>query len=225
MTFDEKITHTELDEEKQVEMMAKYDREFAYRKLEGIWAKIVFVIAVIWSSFQLYTATMGSLPPLQQRSIHVGFALVLIYLLYPMSKKDHTNKVKFYDFAFVACSIYCVYYLFSNFNALMFRAGAYNKTDVIVSCIAVLIVVEATRRVAGPILVSVSSFFLIYALFGTYFPGFLAHGGYSIKRIATYAWISSESILGIPISVSASFIFLFLLFATYLKKQVLGLAY
>ncbi len=87
MTFDEKITHTELDEEKQVEMMAKYDREFAYRKLEGIWAKIVFVIAVIWSSFQLYTATMGSLPPLQQRSIHVGFALVLIYLLYPMSKK------------------------------------------------------------------------------------------------------------------------------------------
>lgn len=222
MSYNEKITHTTLDEEKQVEMMAKFDREFAYRKLEGIWAQIVFVIAVIWSSFQLYTATLGQLPPLQQRSLHVGFALVLIYLLYPMSKKDHTNKVKIYDFFFIACSVYCVYYLFSNFNSLMFRAGAYNQMDLIVSCVAVLIIIEATRRVAGPILVGVSIFFLCYALFGQYFPGFFAHGGYSVKRIATYAWISSESILGIPISVSASFIFLFLLFATYLKKTGIG---
>lgn len=222
MTYEEKITHTDLNEEKQVEMMAKYDREFAYRKLEGIWAKIVFAIAVLWSSFQLYTATKGLLPPLQQRSLHVGFALVLIYLLYPMSKKDHSNKVKFYDFAFIACSIFCVYYLFANFNALMFRAGAYNQMDIIVSCLAVVIIIEATRRVAGPILVGVSSFFLIYALFGSHFPGFLSHGGYSVSRIATYAWISSEAILGIPISVSASFIFLFLLFATYLKKTGIG---
>ena len=149
MTYEEKITHTTLDDEQQVEMMAKYDREFAYRKLKGIWSKLVFAIAVIWSSFQLYTALFGSLPPLQQRSIHVGFAMVLIYLLYPMSKKDHTNKIKFYDFIFVGCAIYSGYYLFANFNALMFRAGAYNKMDVAVSCLAVIIVVEATRRVAG----------------------------------------------------------------------------
>lgn len=222
MSNNENVSVPNLDEEKQVEMMAKFDREFAYRKLEGAWAKIVFAIAVLWSSFQLYTATTGLLPPLQQRSLHVGFALVLIYLLYPMSKKDHSNKVKLYDFFFIVCSVYCVYYLFANFNALMFRAGAYNQTDLIVSCIAVLIVIEATRRVAGPILVGVSVFFLCYALFGNYFPGFFAHGGYSVKRIATYAWISSESILGIPISVSASFIFLFLLFATYLKKTGIG---
>ena len=99
--------------------MAKYDREFAYRKLEGLWAKAVFAIAVIWSCFQLYTATKGLLPPLQQRSVHVGFALVLIYLLYPMSKKDHSNKVHFYDLIFAGLSIYCVYYLFENFMALI----------------------------------------------------------------------------------------------------------
>ncbi|MEA1976224.1 MAG: TRAP transporter permease [Bacillota bacterium] len=210
------------DEEKSKAILKKYDREFAYRELKGPMFKIVFALGIMWSLFQLYTAGFGLQPPMIQRGVHVGFALVLIFLLYPMRSKDLTNKVHWYDYIMVALSLVVVGYVLMNFRALLFRAGAYTMVDTIISVIALLIVIEATRRVAGPILIVVSSIFLLYAFFGNYIPGFFAHSGYSIKRIVTYAWLSSESILGIPIMVSATFIFLFLLFATYLKKTGIG---
>jgi TRAP transporter 4TM/12TM fusion protein len=210
------------EEERSREILKKYDREFAYRDLKGPIVIIVFGLAVIWSLFQLYTAGFGLRPPTIQRGFHVGFALVLIFLLYPMRKDDISNKVHWYDYIMVALSMLVVGYILVNFRSLLFRAGAYTMMDTIISGIALVIVIEATRRVAGPILIVVSSTFLLYAVFGNYIPGFFAHSGYSIKRIVTYAWLSSESILGIPIMVSATFIFLFLLFATYLKKTGIG---
>lgn len=211
-----------LDEKKQQELMAKYDREFTFRKLTGLLSKIVFVIAVIWSLWQIYTASLGLKPPTIQRGVHVGFALVLIYLLYPLRKTDNSNKVKWYDYILLVGSIAVVMYHVLNFEDLLFRAGAYTKADMVISIIAVVLVIEATRRVAGPVLITVSGVFLLYAFFGNYVPGYFSHGGYSLHRIATYAWISTESILGIPMMVSSTFIFLFLLFATYLKMTGIG---
>jgi len=218
----EKLVKQTLDDKQQQEMMAKYDREFAYRDHKGFYKLLVKLVAIAWSVFQLYTAIMGQLPPTQQRSAHIGFALVLIFLMYPLRKSDRSNKVKWYDFILIAGSLTVVGYLFLNFDTLLMRAGAYNQTDFVISVIAVAIVIEATRRVAGPVLITVSGVFLAYALFGDLISGFFAHSGYSLMRVATYAWVSSESILGIPISVSASFIFLFLLFAAYLKKTGIG---
>ena len=211
-----------VDESKQKELLAKYDREFAYRDLKGIFLKITFALAVLWSSFQIYTAGFGLLPPTKQRGLHVGFALVLIFLMYPMRKSDESNKIKWYDYLWLISSITIVGYHILNFETLLFRAGAYTKLDFVISVLAVATVIEATRRVAGPILITVSSTFLAYALFGNHISGFFAHQGYSLKRVATYAWLSTESILGIPIMVSATFIFLFLLFANYLKKTGIG---
>lgn len=211
-----------LDEEKQQELMAKYDREFAYRQLSGIFKNLVFIIAITWSLWQLYTVGFGLKPPTIQRGVHVGYALVLVFLLYPFRTKDNSNKIKWYDFIMVAASITVVGYHVMNFEKLLFRAGAYTQTDTIISIIALILVIDATRRVAGPVLVSVSSLFLLYAFFGNYVPGYFSHAGYSLKRITTYAWISTESILGVPIMVSSTFIFLFLLFATYLKMTGIG---
>lgn len=211
-----------MSDDAQLEMMGKYDREFSYRKATGFLKSAIFLVAVSFSIFQVYTALMGALPPTQQRSAHIGFALVLIFLMYPMFKKDNSNKIRWYDVIFIAGSLVVVSYLFINFDTLLMRAGANTAMDMYISIVAVVIVFEATRRVAGPVLVSVASVFLLYAFFGNFIPGFFSHGGYSLKRIATYMWISSEAILGIPISVSASFIFLFLLFAAYLKKTGVG---
>ncbi|QSQ10245.1 C4-dicarboxylate TRAP transporter large permease protein DctM [Koleobacter methoxysyntrophicus] len=206
----------------QEELMAKYDREYSYRRFTNNWKKVITFIAIVWALFQLYTAAFGVFPSTLQRAPHVGFALMLTYLLYPFNRNDKSNRIPFYDYILAFLSVVVTSYHIIHYQRLMHSAGAYTSTDMYISIIAILLVLEATRRVVGPVIVALASFFLIYAYFGKLFPGFLAHRGYSIHRIATYGWLSTESILGIPTSVSATFIFLFLVFAAFLKKTKIG---
>lgn len=216
------IYKAKLDQKQQEDLMVKYDRESRFRKLQGFTGKVVLVIAIFWSLVQLYTAAFGVFPSTIQRGQHIGFAMFLTYLLYPRSKQDKSSKPKVYDYILAGLSILVSGYHLIYYKEIIHRAGAYTPSDIVVSIIAVLLVLEATRRIAGPILVSVASIFLLYAYLGPIFPSFLSHRGFSIERIVTYGWMSTESILGIPMSVSASFIFLFLLFATFLKKTGIG---
>lgn len=211
-----------LDEKESEKILAKYDREYSFRRLEGWVNKFIFIAAVIWSLVQLYTAAFGVFPSTLQRAPHVGVALVLIYLLYPPNKKNMSNKIPWYDyiFAFLGFAVAAYHILF--YEELVWRAGVYNTIDMIVGVIAVLLILEATRRLAGPIVVCLAAFFLFYAYFGKFFPSFMAHPGFGIKRIAVFQWIGTEGILGIPIQVSSTFIYLFMLFATFLKKSGIG---
>jgi len=220
-TFESLIVD-EIDEAKQEEIKAKFDREFAYRRLTGVMSKIITVVATVWALIQLYTAAFGVYPTTIQRGQHVGFALFLVFTLYPIRKAIRGDKIPWYDFIFALTGAYVALYHILNYRDIIHRAGAYTQLDIIVSVVAVLLVLEATRRIAGPVLVTVASIFLLYAYLGPIFPGFLSHRGYAIPRIATYMWMSTEAILGIPVGVSATFIFLFLVFATYLKKTGIG---
>ncbi|SDY76745.1 TRAP transporter permease [Tindallia californiensis] len=211
-----------IDEEQAAEVAAKYDREFTARKLKGILGKTISLVAIVWAFVQLYTALFGVFPTTIQRGQHVGFALFLVYVLYPFKRSLRNDKVPFYDWILAFAGAYVALYHLLNYRDIIHRAGAYTQMDVIVSVVAVLLVLEATRRIAGPVLVCVASFFLIYAFIGHSFPGFMSHRGYAIPRIATYMWMSTEAILGIPIGVSSTFIFLFLIFATFLKKTGIG---
>lgn len=203
-------------------LMAKYDREYAYRRFDGPMKYVISTIAIVWALLQLYTAACGVFPPTLQRAPHVGFALILIFLLYPFRKENANKGIPWYDYILIALSFIVAFYHIIQYEGIIYRVGLFNKTDTIVSIIAVLLVLEATRRIAGPVLVSLASFFLLYAYFGPVFPGFLSHRGYDIYRIATYGWLQTESILGIPIMVSSTFIFLFLVFASFLKKTGIG---
>ena len=99
----------ELDEGQAQEILAKYDREHAFRRLEGPVAKFVFIVAVIWSLAQLYTAAFGVFPSTLQRAPHVGAALVLIFLLYPAKKVqkviEFPGTIMFYLFRFCCSSL------------------------------------------------------------------------------------------------------------------------
>lgn len=203
------------------EIMAKYDKESAYRRLTGLPYKVVFVIAVMWSVFQLYTALFGTFPSTLQRAPHLGAALVLTFLLYPASGRP-TEKIPFYDYILALMAVVCCAYHVIFYDALQLRSGMFTQVDIIISLIAVLLVLEAARRVAGMIIVSLASFFLVYALFGKYFPGFMNHPGLKLHRVVTMEWLGTEGILGSPIYVSSTFIFLFLVFATFLKASGVG---
>lgn len=211
-----------ISQEVSEKILAKYDREHAFRRLQGPVAKFCFCLAVIWSLVQLYTAAFGVFPSTLQRAPHVGVALILVFLLYPAKRGSTSNNIPFYDYilAFLGFAVSAYHVVF--YEDLVWRAGIYTQLDAVISVIAVLLVLEATRRIAGSVIVSLAAFFLFYAYFGNYFPSFMTHKGLTIERIAIFQWISTEGILGIPIAVSSTFIFLFMIFATFLKKTGIG---
>ena len=211
-----------IQEISEEDVLAKYDRDSNLRRLDGVMAKIIFTICLGWSLFQLYTAVFGTFASTIQRATHLGAALILVYLLYPAKKGKSTGKIPWYDYLLAFLSFVVSLYHLLFFEQLQLRAGMYKQLDVVISVIAVLLILEATRRVSGIVVVILAGIFLLYALLGQDLPGFLGHARISIKRLSTFQWLSTEAILGSPMYVSSTFIFLFLLFATFLKKSGVG---
>ena len=208
------------------ELMAKYDKESAYRRLTGFPSKLVFFLCVAWSVFQLYTGLFGTFPSTLQRAPHLAAAMTLVYLLYPISGKSikPTNHIPVYDYILALASVGVGLYHIIFYDDLLLRAGAFTKVDIIVSCIAILLLLEAARRVAGMVVVSIGIVFLLYAFLGNLIPRniFLFHAKFTFKRVVCTEWLSTEGLLGSPIYVSSTFIFLFMVFATFLKASGVG---
>ncbi len=210
------------DEVNVDDIMAKYDKESAYRRLSGKQLKIVSIIAILFSGFQLYTAIFGILPAQLQRSVHLAFVFMLVYLLYPGRKNSRRDSFGLIDVCFAAVGAGVAFYLTFNFESLLLRAGDQNTLDIVIGIIAVLLVLEGARRVVGLPIAIIASVFLLYAVVGPYMPGFLNHRGYSIARIVSHMYYTTEGILGIPLGVAATFIFLFILLGSFLEKTGIG---
>ena len=212
----------EVTDEEITAILKKVDKESTFRKLSGFSYRLVFWIAVGWSCFQLYTAMFGMLAAQLQRSIHLSFAFVILFLLYPFRTRSAANKLKWSDYLFAGFAGLVGLYLTFNYTRLMEAGGDYAQLDYIFGVFGTLLTLEAARRVVGTPIVVIASTFLLYAYFGPYFPGFLAHRGYSIERIVSHMYFTTEGILGIPLGVSATFIFLFILFGAFLEKTGIG---
>ena len=213
---------SEVSEEELTKLLAKVDKESTFRKLTGYQFRIIYWIAVGWSCFQLYTALLGMYPAQIQRSVHLSFAFALVFLLYPFRTKSAVNRLRVRDYLFAGFAVFIGMYLTINYTRLMETAGDYTKVDMVVGIIGTLLTLEAARRVVGLPIMIIASSFLAYAYFGAYFPGFLTHRGYSIERIVSHMYFTTEGILGIPLGVSSTFIFLFILFGAFLEKTGIG---
>jgi len=132
----DKILKEQVQEIDLDEIMAKYDKESNYRKLSGIQLKVVTALAIMFSVFQLYTAIFGVLPAQLQRSIHITFALVLAYLLYPSSEKMPKNKMHWLDVLLAGIAGFVGLYIPFNYHALILRAGEQNSLDILIAIIA-----------------------------------------------------------------------------------------
>ena len=183
-------------------------------------AKIVMVVAIALSLYQLYTAGITALTALVQRSIHLGAILTLTFLLKPpfgKASKDSLNIWVLIDWLLVAASIYCTAYICINLTDIFERQGDWLATDRVVSIIGTILVLEACRRVIGIFMTGICIVGMVYAYFGPYMPELIIHKGYSIERITTTLWLTTEGIFGLPIGVAATFVFVFVLFGAFLE--------
>jgi TRAP transporter 4TM/12TM fusion protein len=221
----EKDELTTLSEEQQQALLEKYDPEAGTRKLKGILGWIVFIGLLAFSLFQLYTAIFGVFTAQIQRTIHLGFALSLIFLLFPANRKKRQKgkfQIAWFDGVLALLSVGVGAYWPLFFEDLVMSVGRLDTMDFAVGLLAIVLVLEATRRAVGLPITIIAIIFLTYAIYGQYMPGFLAHRGLSFERIVQTMFFTTEGILGTPLAVSSTFIFLFLLFGAFLVKTGVG---
>ncbi len=222
MTEKNKHENVELTPEEQEALMQKYDQESNTRNLTGIAAIIVFVLLIAFSLFQLFTGYFGAYTAYIQRTIHLGFALVLIFLLFPAKKGGNKRKVAWFDYILAGLSIVVCLYWPVFYEELVQQIGSIDMVQMIIGGIAILLTLEATRRAVGLPITIIAGLALLYALLGQFMPGMLAHRGLSLNQLINTMFFTTEGILGTPLKVSSTFIFLFLLFGAFLVKTGVG---
>ncbi len=210
------------DDKQMQQLLSKYDKESSYRNLLGTMSWIVSILAIGFSIYQIYVSIFPPPPAQLHRSIHLAFALGLIFLLFPATKKGDRTRVSWQDGILSVVSMAVSLYWVFNYESLFTRVGNFNQTDLIVGGLAILLVLEAARRVVGMPIVVIAVVFMLYALYGKELPGFFAHRGVSVERLISHQFFTLEGIFGTPLAVSATFIFLFLLFGAFLEKTGVG---
>ena len=192
-------------------------------------ATFVLVVAVVWSLFQLWIASplpfiigFGVFNDTEARSIHLAFGLFLAYLAYPMFKSSPHDRVPAYDWICAVLAAICALYLYIFYQSIAGRIGAPIGQDYVAAVIGMVLLLEATRRSLGPALMIIAIVFLAYSFLGPYMPDIIAHQGNSLGQVVNHQWITTEGVFGIALGVSASFVFLFVLFGALLDKAGAG---
>jgi TRAP transporter 4TM/12TM fusion protein len=190
------------------------------RQLRGLLALIGSGIAIALSLFQLYTAGLGALTAMFQRGIHIMLILAIVFLYYPLSKRASRDKFDRYlafDLFLSSLSFVVVLYILIFFDDIIMRQGEWTALDITLGIVTILLVIEATRRVIGSVMALLCLIFVCYAYFGPYMPGLLAHKGYNLYRIVGQLYLTTEGIFGLPLGVAATFVFIFVLFGSFLE--------
>src|SRR5699024_5431382 len=195
----------EEDEATAQEMLEKYDRESSYRTRIGKWAWVITFVGVALTVFHMYSGYFGTLPSQKQGAVHLGTALGLIFLLYPAKKgwQHKQNTIPWYDVILAFTAMYVTYHKIIFFDSIIqSRIVGYSLTDTIISIVAILLLLEATRRTVGLPIVIVASVMILYAVFGEHIPTrILSHPGFSFERVATNLWYQESGVFGTPIQI------------------------
>ncbi|MBI4984310.1 MAG: TRAP transporter permease [Rhodocyclales bacterium] len=188
------------------------------RKLGGWCLHAMTAIALAFTTFQLIVAAFAPLSSLVTRSLHVGFLLALTFVLYPSFRHNaRLSRIPLGDWVLAAGSLALATYHWVYEADLVQRSGDPSLADLAVGTAFVILVFEATRRIMGLALPIMCAVFLAYGLWGQYLPEFIAHRGYGFDQIIGNLFLSTEGVFGVPTFVSATYIFLFILFGSFLE--------
>jgi TRAP transporter 4TM/12TM fusion protein len=207
-------------EKRALEVLDRFERKRTYRGAPGV---LISIVAILASCYHLYYAYFHPYFALDHRALHWMFMSILVFSLYPFSKKrSPAKRMSILDWVFLILSVGICIWIFVDSTAIMNRAGRFQTTDVVLGTTLIIIVLEASRRSTGPAVSIIALVFIAYALCGPYLPEVFSHRGYSIKRLATYLALSTDGIFGVPLGVSANFILLFILYGALLRKTGAG---
>lgn len=201
---------------------ADLDRESRTRTLPRIQNRLITILLICFTAFQLYSAITNTVPAQLLRMCHLAFVIPLTYWLYPATKNGRRDRISLIDFVLGLIFLGIIAYYVLNFEDILMRVGDYTRLDIVIGAVAVLLIMEACRRAVGIPLVMISSIFILYAYFGKVMPGFLNHRGYSTVRIVSQLFYSTEGVIGSPLGVCATFVFLFILFGAFLERTGIG---
>ena len=199
--------------------------------------RLIAGLAIAWSLFQLWIASplpfwvAQAAPVLQKlvmfndttaRSIHLSFAVLIVFLAYPFSKKSPRDHVPAADWIVALAAAFCTSYLYVFHDQLATRPGRPTTLDIAVACAGVVLLLEATRRCLGKPMTIMGIVFLAYMFGGQYMPDMISHKGASLSRAASHQWLTTEGVFGVALGVSTSFVFLYVLFGAMLDKAGAG---
>lgn len=193
--------------------------------LTAVIAGLTTLVAVAFTCFQLYTSGFGTLATLQQNYIHLGFALVLVFLTRPaFSAESRFSGLRWaIDAPFIIGAVAITWYPVAEFLDIADRgAGDPTQIGVILGVVCTILVIDGTRRVVGLALPILAVLALAYAFAGPYLPGLLAHRGFDIERVASTLYLTTAGIAGTPLQVSATFVAIFVIFAAFLDVSGAG---
>ncbi|MBV7433421.1 TRAP transporter permease [Cardiobacteriaceae bacterium TAE3-ERU3] len=212
------------------------------RNPSGIARQVIVWVAILWSLFQIYYASplpftfQGWLnhaglnninvvvDDTRARSIHLAFAMFLAFLSYPAFASSPKNRIPGIDWLLAIVGTFLASYYLFFYDGIVSRVGAPNTQDLIVGCLGLLLLLEATRRSLGLPLVIIATLFLLYNYFGQFLPfdWMIAHKSGSISQIINQQWITTEGVFGVALGVSTKYVFLFVLFGALLDKAGAG---
>ena len=202
----------------------------------GLHGYLIATIAGGWSLFQLAIAKWVLVDSITVRCIHLAFALVLVYLCFPFVKRSGSirwlrarfgeralplydkSRVPWLDYALAGGAIAAALYLALDYQGIGERAGVPLARDIVAGVVLLLLLLEAARRAVGFALPCVASVFIVYSFFSQSMPGLLAFKNASLSKVVNKLTLSTEGIYGVPLDVSASVVFLFVLFGAMLER-------
>ena len=213
----EKTDQLSLDERAQ-QLVEEKDADSRTRLYTGAMDKVVTLLLVVWTVFQLWANLTGRLGAVKLRTAHVLFLLPLCFLLYPAYGRERRRRAwpPLLDWVLVAAAVFCFGYIFRRYDA-MAKTGRLNGTDVRVGIVCLLLVFEAARRASGNLAAIALVFFSYFALWGRFVPGTFGTAAFTLKRVIKSLVFDTIGILGTGAGVSATYIFVFVLFGAFLK--------
>ncbi len=179
--------------------------------------KILFGIALVFATWQIYTAAYSPLSSIVLRSMHVGFLLLMVYSA-SSAREGRPLALRGLDWAFGIAAMVTGVYQWIFETDLILRAGLPSTEDIVIGTVALLLVFEGARRVLGPALPLICMAFVAYGLFGEHLPAPFNHRGFAYEQVIDQLSMGMEGIYGTPTYVSATYIFLFIVFGSFLER-------